>query len=69
MAKTKLFTFYICPYGIPSGHVFKMVSLAITVTLACGSRRVRDKSITGIQFYQGRFTTAPRLVRICVASV
>ena len=66
MAKTKLFTFYICPYGIPSGHVFKMVSLAITVTLACGSRRVRDKSITGIQ---GRFTTAPRLVRICVASV
>ena len=30
MAKTKLYTFYMSPYGAPTKHVVKMTSLVVT---------------------------------------
>ena len=31
MAKTKLYTFYMSPYGAPTRHVVKMASLVVTL--------------------------------------
>ena len=55
MAKTKLYTFYMGLYGVPTRHVFKMASLAVTWMLS--SNLWRMKSQRSGQVY---YTVLPR---------
>ena len=51
MAKTKLYTFYMSPYGAPTKHVVKMASLRLPflrVAIVLASRREsRDSFLSG----------------------
>ena len=40
MAKTKLYTFYMCPYGAPTKHV-KMASLVVTCMPSFNLKRMK----------------------------
>ena len=59
MAKTKLYTFYMSPYGAPTKHVVTMVSLVVTCMPSLN--RERTKRQKSGQVYH-RPTIAPRLV-------
>ena len=43
MAKTKLYTFYMSPYGAPTKHVVKMVSLVVTWMLSSNLERTKHQ--------------------------
>ena len=65
MAKTKLYTFYISPYGDPTKHVVKMASLVVTCmpssNLKC-TKRQRSGQVYHI--FLLRKATASRLVEL-----
>ena len=54
MAKTKLYTFYMSPYGAPAKHVVKMASLVATCMLSSNlgsARSIRDLDKLTAYFY------------------
>ena len=61
MAKTKLYTFYMSPYGAPTKHVVKMASLVVTCMPTSNLERTKHQR-SGQVYHILLLTTAPRLV-------
>ena len=70
MAKTKLYTFYMYPYGVPTKHVVKMASLVVTYMMS--SKLKHTKHQRSGQVYhillQRQAYYGSQVSRICVAS-
>ena len=72
MAKTKLYTFYISPYGAPTRHVVKMASLVVTCMPSSNLKRTKrqrsDKFTTYVPLLRKAYYSS-QVSRVCVASV
>ena len=62
MAKTKLYTFYMSPYGAPAKHVVKMASLVVTCMPSSNLDRTKHQRSGQVYRIILLLTTAPRLV-------
>ena len=52
MAKTKLYTFYMSPYGAPTKHMVKMASLVVTCMPSSNLKRTkRQRSAKTSRFF------------------
>ena len=71
MAKTKLYTFYMSPYGAPTKHVVKMASLVVTCmpssNLKC-TKRQRSGQVYHILLLRKAYYSS-QVGRVCAASV
>ena len=63
MAKTKLYTFYMSPYGAPTKHVVKMASLVVTYMPSSNSGQAYHLLLLRKAYYSSQVS------RVCVASV
>ena len=71
MAKTKLYTFYMSPYGDPTMHVVKMASLVVTCMLSSNlkrTKRQRSVHVYHILLLRKAYHSS-QVSRVCVASV
>ena len=70
MAKTKLYTFYMSPYGAPAKHVVKMASLVATCmpssNLECTKHQRSGQAYRILLLRKAYYSSQ---VRVCVASV
>ena len=73
MAKTKLYTFYMSPYGAPAKHVVKMASLVATCMPSSNLPYERTKHQRSGQVYRilllRKAYYSSQVSRVCVASV
>ena len=72
MAKTKLYTFYISPYGAPTKHVVKMASLVVTCMPSSNLERMkcqRSDIFTTYVLLLRKAYYSSQVSRVCVASV
>ena len=68
MAKTKLYMFYMSPYGIPTKHVVKMVSLVVTSLNVKHTKRQGSGQVYRIRLLR-KANYSSQVSRVCVASV
>ena len=71
MDKTKLYTFYMSPYGVSTKHVVKMASLVITWMPSSNlerTKRQRSGQVNHILLLRKAYYSSQNS-RICVASV
>ena len=71
MAKTKLYTFYMSPYGAPAKHVVKMASLVITCMPSSNLERTklqRSGQVYRILLLRKAYYSS-QVSRVCVAFV
>ena len=71
MAKTKLYTFYMSPYGAPTKHVVKMASLVVTCMPSSNlkrTKRQRSGQVYHILLLRKAYYSS-QVSRVCVASV
>ena len=61
MAKTKLYTFYMSPYGAPTKHVVKMASLVVTCMPSSNLKHTKRQR-SGHVYHILLLRKAPRLV-------
>ena len=71
MAKTKLYIFYMSPYGAPTRHVVKMASPVVTCmpssNLKC-TKHHRSRQVYHILLLRKAYYSS-QVSRVCVASV
>ena len=71
MAKTKLYTFYMSPYGAPTKHVVKMACLVVTCMPSSNLKRTkhqRSGEVYRIHLLRKAYYSS-QVSRVCVASV
>ena len=71
MAKTKLCTFYMSPYGAPTKHVVKMASLVVTYMPSSNlerTKRQRSGQVCHLLLLRKAYYSS-QVSRVCVASV
>ena len=71
MAKTKLYTFYMSPYRVPTKHVVKMASLVVTCMPSSNLKRTkrhRSGQVYHILLLRKAYYSS-QVSRVCVASV
>ena len=71
MAKTKLYTFYMSPYGAPTKHVVKMASLVVTWMLSSNlecTKRQRSGQVYHILLLRKAYYSS-QVSRVCVYSL
>ena len=71
MAKTKLYTFYMSPYGAPAKHVVKMASLVVTCMPSSNlehTKHQRSGQVYRILLLRKAYYSS-QVSRVCVASV
>ena len=73
MAKTKLYTFYMSPYGAPAKHVGKMASLVVTCMPSSNlehTKHQRSGQVYRILLLRNlKAYYSSQVSRVCVASV
>ena len=71
MAKTKLYTFYMSPYGAPTKHVVKMASLIVTCMPSSNLERTkhqRSEEVYHILLLRKAYYSS-QVSSVCVASL
>ena len=71
MAKTKLYTFYMSPYGAPTKHVVKLASLVVTCMLFSNlkrTKRQRSGQVYHVLLLRKAYYSF-QVSKVCVASV
>ena len=71
MAKTKLYTFYMSPYGAPTKHMVKMASLVVTCMPSLNlerTKRQRSGRVYHLLLLRKAYYSS-QVSRVCMASV